>query len=192
MNEKIDLKVKQGRRVYGVELKIVDESGNKVVHDGISNGELYVRGNMIISDYYNNPEATRDAIDADGWFGTGDVATIDSDGFLTITDRAKDLIKSGGEWISSIDVENMAMGHPDVSNCAVIAIPDPKWDERPLLIVVSVPEIEPDSKSILEHLGKNLAKWQIPDKIIYVDSLPLTATGKVSKLTLRKQYGDNN
>jgi len=192
MNEKIDLKVKQGRRVYGVELKIVDESGNKVLHDGISNGELYVRGNMIISDYYNNPEATRDAIDADGWFGTGDVATIDSDGFLTITDRAKDLIKSGGEWISSIDVENMAMGHPDVSNCAVIAIPDPKWDERPLLIVVSVPDIEPDSKSILEHLGKNLAKWQIPDKIIYVDSLPLTATGKVSKLTLRKQYGDNN
>jgi acyl-CoA synthetase (AMP-forming)/AMP-acid ligase II len=147
---------------------------------------------MIISDYYNNPEATRDAIDADGWFGTGDVATIDSDGFLTITDRAKDLIKSGGEWISSIDVENMAMGHPDVSNCAVIAIPDPKWDERPLLIVVSVPDIEPDSKSILEHLSKNLAKWQIPDKIIYVDSLPLTATGKVSKLTLRKQYGDNN
>ena len=192
MNQKIDLKVKQGRRVYGVELKIVDESGNKVPHDGVSNGELYVRGNMIISDYYNNPEATRDAIDADGWFGTGDVATIDSDGFLTITDRAKDLIKSGGEWISSIDVENMAMGHPDVSNCAVIAIPDPKWDERPLLIVVPVPDIEPDSKSILEHLGKNLAKWQIPDKIIYVDSLPLTATGKVSKLTLRKQHSGNN
>ena len=188
LNERIDLKVKQGRRVYGVELKIIDETGNRLPHDGVSNGELYVRGNMIISDYYNNPEATRDAMDADGWFGTGDVATIDSNGFLTITDRAKDLIKSGGEWISSIDVENMAMGHDDVSNCAVIAIPDPKWDERPLLIVVPNSDVKPDATSILNHLGKNLAKWQIPDKVIFVESLPLTATGKVSKLTLRKEY----
>ena len=192
MSEKIDLKVKQGRRVYGVELKIVDESGNRVPHDGVSNGELYVRGNMIISDYYNNPEATSAAMDSEGWFGTGDVATLDSNGFLTITDRAKDLIKSGGEWISSIDVENMAMSHEHVSNCAVIAIPDPKWDERPLLIVVPKPEQEPDSKSILAHLAKNLAKWQVPDDVVFVESLPLTATGKVSKLTLRKEYGETN
>ena len=190
INEKIDLKVKQGRRVYGVELKIVDDSGNRLPHDGVSNGELYVRGNMIISDYYDNPEATAAVMDSEGWFGTGDVATLDCNGFLTITDRAKDLIKSGGEWISSIDVENMAMSHEHVSNCAVIAIPDPKWDERPLLIVVPTPDQEPNKKSILAHLAENLAKWQVPDDVVFVDSLPLTATGKVSKLTLRKEYSN--
>ena len=150
-----------------------------------------MRGAAIVSGYYNNPEASAAAIDAEGWFGTGDVASISKDGFLSITDRAKDLIKSGGEWISSIDVENLALAHPDIANCAVIAVPHPKWDERPVLIVALVPGRTPDSDSILAHLAEGLAKWQLPDDVIYVDDLPLTATGKVSKLTLRKQFADH-
>lgn len=188
-DQMIDLKAKQGRRAYGVDFKLVDEDGNRVPHDGTSVGELFVRGNTIVSGYYKNPEATQKALDAEGWFGTGDVAMIDKDGFLTITDRAKDLIKSGGEWISSIDVENLAMAHDHVANCAVIAIPDEKWDERPLL--VAVPSTgAPDARSILDHLAGHLAKWQVPDSVIFVDDLPLTATGKVSKLTLRQKHAD--
>lgn len=188
--ELLDLKQRQGRRCFGVDLKIVDENGTPQPHDGKAQGELYVRGNSVVSGYFNNEEATKAAIDADGWFGTGDVAKIDTNGFLTITDRAKDLIKSGGEWISSIDVENMAMANPHVANCAVIAVPHPKWDERPLLIVV--PEGTPPSKEdLLTQLSEHLAKWQLPDDIIFVDELPMTATGKVSKLTLRKMYGDH-
>ncbi|MEM7441355.1 MAG: AMP-binding protein, partial [Pseudomonadota bacterium] len=186
-DERIDLKSKQGRRPYMVEFKIVDEDGNRQPHDGEAVGELYVRGNTVVSGYYKNPEATEAAVDADGWFGTGDVAKVGPDGFLTITDRAKDLIKSGGEWISSIDVENMAMAHDDVANCAVIAIPDEKWDERPLLVVVAATET-PDKQAILDHLSGSLAKWQVPDEVIVVPDLPMTATGKVSKLTLRQRY----
>ncbi|PLS20388.1 long-chain fatty acid--CoA ligase [Neptunicoccus cionae] len=188
--ERIDLKAKQGRRVFGVDLKIVDEDGNRLPHDGEAQGELYVRGNTIVSGYYNNEEATKGALDADGWFGTGDVAKITSSGMLTITDRAKDLIKSGGEWISSIDVENMAMSHPEVANCAVIAVPHPKWDERPLLVVVPTADSSKDVASIQSHLSENLAKWQVPDEVIFVEDLPMTATGKVSKLTLRQRYAD--
>lgn len=144
--DRIELKTKQGRRVFGVDLKIVDEAGNRLPHDGVATGELYVRGNTIVSGYFNNPEASVKALDAEGWFGTGDVASIDPDGFLTITDRAKDLIKSGGEWISSIDVENMAMSHPGIANCAAIAVPHPKWDERPVLIAVPAEESHPSQK----------------------------------------------
>jgi fatty-acyl-CoA synthase len=190
MQDRIDLKAKQGRRVFGVDLKIVDEEGNRMPHDGEAQGELYVRGNAIVSGYFNNEEACKSAFDAEGWFGTGDVAKIEPSGMLTITDRAKDLIKSGGEWISSIDVENMAMGHESVANCAVIAIPDPKWDERPLLIVVLAEGAAQDPASILDHLSKNLAKWQLPDEVVFVNDLPLTATGKVSKLTLRQRHND--
>ena len=190
LSERIDLKAKQGRRVFGVDLKIVDEDGNRMLHDGVAQGELYVRGNAVVSAYFKNEEASKTSIDADGWFGTGDVAKIEPNGMLTITDRAKDLIKSGGEWISSIDVENMAMAHESVANCAVIAIPDPKWDERPLLIVVPAQGAERDAISILESLSKSLAKWQLPDAVIFVDELPLTATGKVSKLTLRQRHND--
>ncbi len=190
LSERIDLKAKQGRRVFGVDLKIVDEDGNRMPHDGVAQGELYVRGNAVVSAYFKNEEASKTSIDADGWFGTGDVAKIEPNGMLTITDRAKDLIKSGGEWISSIDVENMAMAHESVANCAVIAIPDPKWDERPLLIVVPAQGAERDAISILESLSKSLAKWQLPDAVIFVDELPLTATGKVSKLTLRQRHND--
>jgi fatty-acyl-CoA synthase len=140
--------------------------------------------------YFNNPEASAAAIDAEGWFGTGDVASIDPEGFLTITDRAKDLIKSGGEWISSIDVENLALGHADIANCAVIAVPHPKWDERPVLVAVPAVE-QPDMDAIRAHLAAHLAKWQLPDDIIFVEDLPLTATGKVSKLTLRERFKDH-
>lgn len=190
LKERIDLKVKQGRRVFGVDLKIVDEDGIRLPHDGKAQGELFVRGNAVVSGYFDNEDATKGALDADGWFGTGDVAKITADGMLTITDRAKDLIKSGGEWISSIDVENMAMSHPSVANCAVIAVPHPKWDERPLLIVVTAADAEKDVNSILTHLGEHLAKWQIPDEVIFVTELPMTATGKVSKLTLRQRHND--
>lgn len=187
--DQITLKSRQGRRVFGVDLKIVDEDGVTLPHDGKAVGELYVRGNAIISGYFENPEATEKAFDADGWFGTGDVASIDPQGFLYIQDRAKDLIKSGGEWISSIDLENIAMAHPKVANCAVIAIAHPKWDERPLLVVVprdGGPTLDDIHTMMLGHV----AKWQLPDAMEFVDDLPLTATGKVSKLTLRQRFAD--
>ena len=187
--ERVAVKSKQGRRVFGVDLKIVDENGARQPHDGKASGELYVRGNVITSGYFRNDAATADAMDNEGWFGTGDVASIDEKGFLQITDRAKDLIKSGGEWISSIDVENMAIAHPGIANAAVIAVPHPKWDERPVLIAVAAGDTPPSNEDVNAHLAQHLAKWQLPDDIIWVDSLPLTATGKVSKLTLRKTYG---
>ncbi|WP_346908707.1 long-chain-fatty-acid--CoA ligase [uncultured Roseibium sp.] len=190
--KQIDLKSTQGRRTFGVDLKIVDANGERQPHDGVATGELFVRGNTVVSGYFNNQEASEAAFDAEGWFRTGDVASISPDGFLTITDRSKDLIKSGGEWISSIDLENMAIAHPDVANCAVIAVPHPKWDERPLLIVVPAEGATPDKEEILAHLAKGLAKWQVPDDVIFVDTLPLTATGKVSKLTLRQIYADHS
>ena len=188
LEDRVTAKAKQGRRVFGVDLKIVDEEGNRMPHDGETQGELYVRGNAIISAYYDNDEANAGAFDAEGWFGTGDVAMIDPDGFLTITDRAKDLIKSGGEWISSIDMENAAMAHPKVANCAAIALPDEKWAERPMLVVVAGPDGAPDPEEIRALLSEHFAKWQLPDRIEFVDDLPLTATGKVSKLTLRKKF----
>ncbi|MEM8854973.1 MAG: long-chain fatty acid--CoA ligase [Pseudomonadota bacterium] len=178
----------QGRRVFGVEFKINGENGERLPHDGVSQGELHVRGNAVISGYHANPEATEAAIDAEGWFGTGDIATIDPDGYLSITDRAKDLIKSGGEWISSLDVENLAISHPKVRNCACIAVADDKWGERPLLVVVPEGDDAPDSDEILDLLATKFARWQLPDEVVTVDALPLTATGKVSKLTLRKQF----
>lgn len=189
--ERMKLKAKQGRRAFGVDLKIVDEDGVRQPHDGEATGELFVRGNTVVSGYYHNEEASASAMDAQGWFGTGDVASISPDGFLTITDRAKDLIKSGGEWISSIDVENMAMAHPGIANCAVIAVPHPKWDERPLLVAVAAGDTPPSNEEVRAHLEGGLAKWQLPDDIVWVDDLPLTATGKVSKLTLRQRFADH-
>nr|WP_319385280.1 long-chain fatty acid--CoA ligase [uncultured Roseibium sp.] len=188
--QRIDRKQSQGRRVFGVDMKIVDDAGNRLPHDGKSQGHLYVRGNTITSGYFEDPEASRPVFDAEGWFCTGDIAVIDPQGFLQITDRSKDLIKSGGEWISSLDLENIVMSHPDVANCAVIAVPDPKWDERPLLIVVPREDAQPQEDELLALLAERLAKWQVPDEIVFVDQLPLTATGKVSKLTLRKQRAE--
>ena len=191
IEDRLPLKATQGHRAFGVEMKIVDEDGHPQPHDGTAVGELFVRGNGVVAGYYDNAEATAKALDADGWFGTGDVAAITPDGYLKITDRTKDLIKSGGEWISSIDVENMAMAHPDIANCAVIAVPHPKWDERPVLIAVPAEGKTPDCADILRHLGAHFAKWQLPDDVVFVDTLPLTATGKVSKLTLRQEYADH-
>ncbi len=187
-DKRLDIKCRQGRRMFGVDLKIVDEDGNRLPHDGKAQGELFVRGPAIASGYYRNEAATAAAIDKEGWFGTGDVATISADGWLMLVDRTKDLVKSGGEWISSIDVENVALGIPGVANAAVIAIPHAKWNERPLLIVVKAPGADPKKEDILAHLAEHLAKWQVPDDVVFVDSLPMTATGKISKKTLRTQF----
>ena len=189
---RMDVKAKQGRRMFGVDMKIVGEDGAALPHDGTAVGELYVRGNAVISAYFENAEASASAFDAEGWFGTGDVASIDADGFLYIQDRSKDLIKSGGEWISSLDLENIAMGHPKVAMCAVIAVAHPKWDERPLLVVVprdagDPPALEEVHAMMLAHV----ARWQLPDDMVLVDDLPLTATGKVSKLTLRGRFAEH-
>lgn len=188
LEERIDRKQSQGRAVFGVEMKLVDDQGALVPQDGVSPGHLYVRGNTVTSGYFNDPEASAPAFDAEGWFSTGDIATIDPDGFLQITDRSKDLIKSGGEWISSIDLENIVMSHPEVANCAVIAVPDPKWDERPLLVVVAREDARPQEEDILALLKAKLAKWQVPESVVFLDQLPLTATGKVSKRMLRQQF----
>ncbi|MGV2973893.1 long-chain fatty acid--CoA ligase [Roseibium alexandrii] len=191
MKDRIDRKQSQGRRVFGVDLKIVDDEGNRLPHDGKTPGHLYVRGNSITSGYFENPEASELVFDDEGWFCTGDIAAITADGFLVITDRSKDLIKSGGEWISSLDLENIVMSHSGVANCAVIAVPHPKWDERPLLIIQSKDDDAPPPKEeLIEMLGEHFAKWQLPDDVVYVDALPMTATGKVSKLTLRKNFAE--
>ncbi|MEM7424452.1 MAG: long-chain-fatty-acid--CoA ligase [Pseudomonadota bacterium] len=186
----IDLISKQGRRMFGVDMKIVDEDGKRLPEDDEAEGELLVRGNGIAAGYYENEDASDVAV-SDGWFRTGDVARISPDGWLTLTDRAKDLIKSGGEWISSIDVENTALAHPGVANCAVIAVPHPKWDERPLLVVQKEAGADPSPEELRAHVGAHLAKWQVPDAVEFVDDLPLTATGKVSKRTLREQLKDH-
>ena len=188
IEEQRHLQTSQGRKIFMVDLKIVDDDGKRLPEDGKSIGNLYIRGSTIAGGYFNNEEASKAAIDDEGYFGTGDVASIDERGFLRLTDRAKDLIKSGGEWISSIDLENRAMSHPDIENCAVIAVPHEKWDERPLLVVVPAEGKKPTKEDIVKHLEGHFAKWQMPDDVVYEDSLPLTATGKVSKLTLRKKY----
>ncbi len=186
-DKRISYKATQGRRVFTVEMKIVDEEGKRLPHDGVAKGELFVRGPFIASGYFEDEGATRAALDAEGWFGTGDVARITPEGFLQVVDRTKDLVKSGGEWISSIDLENIAMGHPAIVNCAVIAVPHPKWDERPLLCVVKAVDCDPTKEEILVYVAERVAKWQVPDDVVFLDGLPLTATGKISKRTLRQQ-----
>jgi len=176
---------KQGRAVYGVELRIVDPDGKELPWDGKASGDLHVKGPWIISSYFKG-EGGDPLID--GWFPTGDVATIDPDGFLQITDRTKDVIKSGGEWISSIDVENIAMAHPAVAMAACIGVPHPKWDERPLLVVMKKPGSNPTRADLLGFFEGKVAKWQIPDDVVFVDVIPLGATGKVQKIKLREQF----
>ncbi len=189
-DRRIGFKTSQGRRVFNVDMKIVDEEGQALPHDGKASGELYVRGPFIASGYYGNEAASRGCVDPDGWFSTGDVAKISPDGLLWLVDRTKDLIKSGGEWISSIDIENIAIAHPAVANCAVIAVPHPKWDERPLLCVVKAIDGEASKEELLVFIAERVAKWQVPDDVVFLESLPLTATGKISKRTLRQQLAD--
>jgi acyl-CoA synthetase (AMP-forming)/AMP-acid ligase II len=175
---------KQGRAVYGVEMRIVDPDGKELPWDSQASGDLHVKGPWIISSYFKG-EGGDPLID--GWFPTGDVASIDPDGFLQITDRSKDVIKSGGEWISSIDIENVAVAHPAVAMAACIALPHPKWDERPLLVVVKKPGAEVTRDELLQFYEGKVAKWQVPDDVVFVDAIPLGATGKMQKNKLREQ-----
>ncbi len=188
VTERRKLQAKQGRVVYGVDMKIVDSAGNTLPQDGKAFGNLLVKGPWIVREYYKNEGAS--PLTADGWFPTGDVATIDADGYMQITDRSKDVIKSGGEWISSIDLENIAIGHPAVAEAAVIGVPHPKWDERPLLIIVKKAGMEVSKEEMRQYYEGKVAKWSMPDDIVFVEQLPHTATGKLSKLTIRQQFAD--
>jgi fatty-acyl-CoA synthase len=184
------IKQKQGQAIWGVEFKIVDDQGRRLPHDGHSAGVLYVRGPWIASGYFRDEAASREAFDSEGWFSTGDVATIDPQGYMHITDRAKDMVRSGGEWISSIALENAAVGHPALAEAAVIAAPHPKWGERPLLIAVRRPGAALDKAEILAFLAGKVAKWWLPDDVVFVDELPHTATGKIRKSALRERFRD--
>ena len=179
------LREKQGRPVWGVEMKIVDDAGNDLPHDGQTQGELLVRGHYILNAYFHmSAEETLQ----DAWFNTGDVATIDPDGFLTIKDRSKDIIKSGGEWISSVELEGIAMAHPAVADAAVVGVPHPKWDERPVLIVVLAEGRTATAEEVLTIYQDKIARWQVPDAVIFAETLPRNATGKVLKRALRDQH----
>ena len=181
---------KAGRCVYGVQMRIVDDAGRIQPDDGSSQGELQIRGPWVASAYYNDPEASAQAFTADGWFRTGDVATLDHDGYLAIVDRSKDVIKSGGEWISSIDLENVVLGHPDIAEAAVIGIAHPKWGERPMLLVRPKDGKAPSAAAIRAYLEGKIAGWWMPDEIVFVEALPYTATGKISKRLLRERFKD--
>ncbi len=183
------IRAKAGRGIFGVEMRIVDDADKELPWDGVAFGALQVRGPWICSDYYKL-DGSADSHTADGWFRTGDVATIDPQGFMTITDRTKDVIKSGGEWISSIEIENVAVGHPDVAEAAVIGVAHPKWSERPLLIIVRIEGKEPSRQDLFDWLDGKIAKWWMPDDVVFVDEIPHTATGKIKKITLREQFAD--
>jgi acyl-CoA synthetase (AMP-forming)/AMP-acid ligase II len=188
-DERLDLATKAGRGIFGCELRIVDDEGAELPWDGVAYGALQVRGPWICSDYFKL-EGGAGAHTEDGWFDTGDVATIDPQGYMAITDRTKDVIKSGGEWISSIELENTAMGHPAVAQAAVIGVAHPKWTERPLLVVVKAEGKDIDKKEMLAYFDGKVATWWIPNDVAFVDELPHTATGKVKKIELRKQFAD--
>ena len=185
LERQLDVLTLQGRSVYGVELKIDDDEGRELPHDGKSAGHLKARGLWVASAYYKGAGAS--SFDPDGWFDSGDIATIDARGYVKLTDRAKDLIKSGGEWISSIEIENHAVGHSSVAEAAVIGVAHPKWDERPLLVVVKKPGAVVDRDALLAHLQGRIAKWWMPDDVVFVDELPHTGTGKIAKNLLREK-----
>ena len=185
VEEQHNLVAKQGKSVFGVELKIVDEEGNTLPRDGSTQGELMVRGQWIVEHYH---KAEKTAL-VNGWFPTGDIATISPDGVMQIRDRTKDVIKSGGEWISSIDLENATIAHPHVAMAAVIGVKHPKWDERPLLLIVPKPEKSLEKQEVMDFLAERVAKWWVPDEVIFVESLPVGGTGKVQKNDLRVKYG---
>ena len=183
---KVALRRKQGRALFGVDMKLTDDEGNRLPQDGMTPGHLKVRGPTVLSRYFGDSD--REVLDAEGYFDTGDIATIDADGYMTITDRAKDLIKSGGEWISSVEIENIASGHPKALMAAVIAIPHSKWGERPLLLVRLKAGLSATREEFTEHLAPRLARWWMPDEILFVDEIPLGATGKIDKKKLREAY----
>ena len=190
-DEQMKLLQKQGRAIYGVEMKIVNDAGDEQPWDGKSYGDLLVRGPWIIDSYYKGTGSPLvKGADGYGWFPTGDVATIDPDGFMQISDRSKDVIKSGGEWISSIDIENIAMAHPAVAMAACIGMPHPKWDERPIVAVAKKPGAEVSREELLQFFEGKAAKWQVPDDVVFVDSIPLGATGKMLKTKLREDLKD--
>ncbi len=184
--ERVKVKLKQGRPIFTVEMKIVDDAGKELPRDGKAFGRLMVRGPAIASGYMKGEGGK--VLDKDGFFDTGDVATLDPQGFMQITDRAKDVIKSGGEWISSIDIENMAVGHPAVAEAAVIGVAHPKWDERPLLICILKKDAKTTREDVLKYLDGKIAKWWMPDDVVFVDEIPHTATGKIQKTALREQF----
>ncbi|MDP6344877.1 MAG: AMP-binding protein, partial [Alphaproteobacteria bacterium] len=170
-------------------MKIIDDDGNELPRDGVAFGHLMVRGPWVTNGYFKGEGGQ--VLDDGDWFDTGDVATLDPEGFMQITDRAKDVIKSGGEWISSIDLENVAVGHPEVAEAAVIGISHPKWDERPLLVIVRAEGSSIGGDEILDFMEGKIAKWWMPDDVAFVDEIPHTATGKIQKITLREQFADH-
>jgi acyl-CoA synthetase (AMP-forming)/AMP-acid ligase II len=179
---------KQGHAIYGVDLKIVDDDGAELDWDGVTYGHLLVKGPWVVAGYFRDEGGD---VLQDGWFPTGDVATIDRDGYLAITDRSKDVIKSGGEWIGSIDLENVAMAHPGVLQAACIGVQHPKWDERPLLVVVRRPGAGVEREELLAFFSGKVAKWWIPDDVVFADSLPVGGTGKIQKNKLREAYREH-
>jgi len=185
--EQLALRSSQGRPMFGVELKIMDDEGNDLPHDNEAQGDLYARGHWVISGYF---DAEGVAPHRDGWFPTGDVAVIDPNGFVTIKDRSKDIIKSGGEWISSVELENLAGGFEGIADAAVIAAKHAKWDERPVLIVVREPDSTLTEEDVLAMFEGKIASWQKPDAVVFVDALPRNATGKIRKTELRDLYQD--
>jgi fatty-acyl-CoA synthase len=185
---KLDIQEKQGFPPFGVEMKVTDDEDKELPRDGASFGRLKVRGPAVAASYYGG--AGTEQFDAAGWFDTGDVAHIDANGYMQITDRAKDVIKSGGEWISTIALENLAVGHPDIAEAAAIGIRHPKWDERPLLVAVAKPGRSPSKEDVLAFMEGKVAKWWMPDDVVFVDEIPHTATGKIQKTALRDRFGD--
>ncbi len=181
---RLDVQTSVGHPPFTVDIKIADDDGVELPWDGVSQGKLFVRGPGVVKRYHKAEEL---AVDEEGWFDTGDMATIDRNGYVRITDRSKDVIKSGGEWISSIELENAAVAHPEVAEAAAIGVKHPRWSERPILVVVPAAGAEPSKDSILEIVARHFAKWQVPDDVVFVDELPHTATGKISKLLLRKR-----
>jgi fatty-acyl-CoA synthase len=187
--QQLDYKCRQGHPPFGVEMKIVDDEEREQPRDGRAFGRLKVRGPAVAKAYFRGEGAG--SFDGEGWFDTGDVATLDPDGYMTITDRAKDVIKSGGEWISTIEIENIAVGHPAVAEAAVIGVRHPKWDERPLLILVMKPGQSVTREEMLQYLVGRIAKWWMPDDVAFVDEIPHTATGKIQKITLRERFKEH-
>ncbi len=184
--EQAEVRDKQGRVQFGLEIKVLDEGGKAIPRDGVAFGDLWVRGPWVTASYFRSEGG--EILDKDGWFPTGDVVTIDQYGYIKITDRAKDVIKSGGEWISSIDIENLAVGHPKVMQAGVVGIYHPKWEERPILVIKPAPDQTLTEAEVLDFLKGKIAKWWMPDAVFIVDELPLTATGKIKKTALRDQY----